>query len=140
VSPRWTLADVRAHAAKHGSAPLGATPPARQKFGNQKVTVDGILFDSKKESAHYLLLKMRERLKEIDRLERQPEFPIYIDTADRGRIQCGVFKADFRYWEQYCGKDTLRVVDVKSPASKTEAYELRKKLVEAIYNIEITEV
>jgi hypothetical protein len=136
---KWTLADVRAHAAKHGSAPLGATPPERQKFGNQKVTIDGILFDSKKEGAHYLLLKMRERLKEIDNLELQPVFPIYIDTPDRGRIHCGDFTADFRYWEHYCGKDTLRVIDVKSPASRTEAYQLRKKLVEAIYNIEIIE-
>lgn len=140
MSPRWTLADVRAHAAKHGSAPLGKEPPARQKFGNQKVTIDGIEFDSKKEGSHYLLLKMRERLGEIDRLELQPEFPIYIDTPDRGRISRGVFTPDFRYWEHYCGKDTLRVVDVKSPASKTEAYQLRKWIVEALYNITITEV
>ncbi len=134
------MADVRAHAAKHGSAPLGPTPPGRQKFGNKQVTVDGIQFDSKKESTHYLLLKMRERLKEIDRLELQPVFPIYIDTADRGRIQIGVFTADFRYWEQYCGKDTLRVVDVKSPQTRlTEGYQLRRKLVEAIYNITIIE-
>ena len=136
---RWKLADVRAHAARHGTAALTTPPKDREKFGNQKVQVDGIWFDSKKESAHYLLLKMRERLKEIDGLELQPVFPIYIDTPDRGRIVCGNFTADFRYWEHYCGKDTLRVIDVKSPASKTEAYQLRKKLVEAIYNIEIIE-
>jgi hypothetical protein len=133
------MADVRAHNAKHGTDSLVAAVKQREKFGNQKVTIDGILFDSKKEGAHYLLLKMRERLKEIDGLERQPVFPIYIDTPDRGRIHCGDFTADFRYWEHYCGKDVLRVIDVKSPASKTEAYQLRKKLVEAIYNIEIIE-
>jgi Protein of unknown function (DUF1064) len=136
---RWTMADVRAHKARHGESAIGPEPKQREKFGNQKVLIDGILFDSKKEGAHYLLLKMRERLKEIDGLELQPVFPIYIDTPDRGRIHCGDFTADFRYWEHYCGKDVLRVIDVKSPASKTEAYQLRKKLVEAIYNIEIIE-
>lgn len=130
---RWTLADVRAHQAKHEPAVL-------TKYKNKLVVIDGITFDSKKEGDQYLLLKMRERLHEIDRLELQPVFPIYIDTPDRGRIGIGVFKADFRYWEHYCGKDTLRVVDVKSTATKTEAYQLRKKLVEAIYNITITEV
>ena len=133
------MADVRAHKSRHGDSAIAVAPKEREKFGNQKVTVDGIPFDSKKESAHYLLLKMRERLKEIDQLELQPVFPIYIDTPDRGRIHCGDFTADFRYWEHYCGKDTVRVIDVKSPASKTEAYQLRKKLVEAIYNIEIIE-
>lgn len=134
---RWTLADVRAHKTRHEQ---GLPPIERQKFGNQKVTVDGIEFDSKKESAHYLLLKMRERLHEIDRLDLQPVFPIYIETRDRGRIFCGDFTADFRYWELFKdGTERLRVDDVKSTATKTEAYQLRKKLVEAIYNITITE-
>ena len=137
---KWTMKDVRDLAARRGVDHAAAGPPKpREKFGNQWVTVDGIKFQSKKESAHYLLLKMRLRLHEIDQLELQPVFPIYIDTPDRGRIHCGDFTADFRYWEHYGGKDTLRVIDVKSPASKTEAYQLRKKLVEAIYNIEIIE-
>jgi hypothetical protein len=131
------MADIRAHRERHPGA--GVVPTRVNKLRNQHSIVDGIDFDSKKEGAHYLLLKMRERIGEIDKLELQPVFPIYIDTPDRGRIYCGEFTADFRYWEHYCGKDTLRVVDVKSPASKTEAYQLRKKLVEAIYNIIILE-
>ena len=141
MSPqRWTIQDVRAHtarhAARHGAAPLAP----RAKYGNQKVCIDGIWFDSKKEGAHYQLLKMRERQHEIDRLEIQPVFPIYVDTPDRGRIYCGEFTADFRYWEHAAGGvDLLRVVDVKSPASRTEAYQLRKKLIEALYNVTILE-
>lgn len=137
---RWTLKDVQAHQERHGAAASTRPAAAPSKLRNQKTMVDGIWFDSKKEAGHYQLLKMRERLKEIDRLDLQPVFPIYVDTADRGRIHCGDFRADFRYWEQFGGKDTLRVVDVKSPVSKTEAYQLRKKLVEAIYNITIIEV
>jgi hypothetical protein len=138
MSPRWTLADVRAHKARHEQG----LPPVerRQKFGNQKVEIDGYTFDSKKEGQHYLLLKMRQRMKEIDRLELQPVFPIYIETPDRGRIVCGDFTADFRYWELFKdGTERLRVDDVKSTVTKTEAYQLRKKLVEAIYSITITE-
>jgi hypothetical protein len=130
---RWTMADVRAHQAKH-------EPAAVTKYKNKLVVIEGIAFDSKKEGDHYLLLKMRERLGEIEHLDLQPVFPIYVETPDRGRIAIGVFKADFRYWENYCGTAILRVVDVKSPVTKTEAYQLRKKLVEAIYNITITEV
>jgi len=116
-------------------------PPARAKFGNAKTEIDGITFDSKKEGDQYRLLKMRERLKEIDGLELQPVFPLYIDTPDRGRIPVGKFTADFRYWERVtAGAAVLRVVDVKSAPTKTEAYRLRKKLTEAIYGIEIMEV
>jgi hypothetical protein len=111
---RWTMADVRAHQSKI-DAPV---PEPRKKFGNKNVLIDGIVFDSKKEGEHYLLLKMRQRLNEIDGLEMQPVFQIYIDTPDRGRIDCGDFTPDFRYWEHYCGKDVLRVVDVKSSATK----------------------
>lgn len=123
------MADLRAHQARRFTAPT-------QKYHNKITVVEGITFDSKKEANFYLLLKMRERMKEINDLDLQPVFPIYVDTPDRGRIDIGVFKADFRYWED----QTLRVVDVKSSVTKTEAYMLRKKLVEAIYNITITEV
>jgi hypothetical protein len=133
------MADVRAVRERHTTNCAAALPARVNKLRNQQCVVEGIEFDSKKEGAHYLLLKMRERLQEITGLELQPVFPIYIDTPDRGRIYVGEYTADFRYWEHVGDKDALRVVDVKSPASKTEAYQLRKKLVEAIYNLTILE-
>lgn len=134
---RWTAADVARVQARH----VATVPPARAKFGNTKQTIDGITFDSKKEAEFYLLLKMRERLKEIDGLELQPVFDLYVDTPTRGRISVGKFTPDFRFWEHVPGgEDVLRVVDVKSEPTKTEAYRLRKKLAEAIYGIAIIEV
>jgi len=116
-----------------------AAPAPRAKFGNKKVPIDGFVFDSKKESERYLLLKMRARLGEIAELELQPVFEIFIQQAD-ARIRIGDFTADFRYWEHTPAGDVLRVEDVKSEPTKTEAYRLRKKLVEAIYGITVIEV
>lgn len=130
---RWTMQDVRAVQARRDIAPA-------QKYHNRITVVDGISFDSKKEANYYLLLKMRERQNEIHGLQLQPVFPIYVEAGDRGRISIGVFKADFSYWEDVDRIEHLRVIDVKSSATKTEAYRLRKKLVEAIYNITIIEV
>jgi len=142
---RWTLADVRAVQARHHDAALVISAPAaglsRKKFGNQETLTDGIRFDSKKESDHYRLLKMRLRMNEITDLELQPVFEIYIDTLDRGRIHIGDFTPDFRYWEiRSPDNHVLRVVDVKSQPTRTTAYQLRKRLVEAIYGITVTEV
>lgn len=135
---RWTQADVARVQARHAAT---VAPPPRAKFGNAKTPIDGIIFDSKKEAEYYLLLKMRERLKEIDGLELQPVFDLYVDTPSRGRISVGKFTPDFRYFEHVPGgEDVLRVVDVKSEPTKTEAYRLRKKLAEAIYGIAIIEV
>lgn len=139
---RWTLADVRAVQARHHEFATAVAPaPPPTKFHNQQTIVDEIAFDSKKEADHYRLLKMRLRMGEITDLELQPVFEIYIDTLDRGRISIGKFTPDFRYWEiRSPDNHVLRVVDVKSQPTKTTAYQLRKRLVEAIYGITITEV
>jgi hypothetical protein len=137
----WTHADVARVLARHTLATLATAPAPRRKYGNTKTTIDKFTFDSKKEAEFYLLLKMRERLKEIDHLELQPVFELYVEPPGRGRIHVGDFTPDFRYWERLPdGGETLRVVDVKSEPTKTEAYRLRKKLAEAIYGIEVIEV
>lgn len=133
------MADIRAIEQRRKDA--AAPPPAaRQKFGNQKVQHDGIWFDSKKEGERYLFLKMRERLGEIDSLDLQPVFPIVVIDPDGVRQHCGDYTADFRYWEKYCGSAVLRIEDTKSKATKTEAYQLRKVLIEKLYKITIIEV
>ena len=44
------------------------------KYGNHKVTVDGITFDSKREATRYLELKTLEKAGKISLLERQKKF------------------------------------------------------------------
>jgi len=50
----------------------------------------------------------------------------------------GMFHADFKYRDHRLG--TWIVEDVKSTPTKTEAYKLRKKIVEAVHGITITEI
>lgn len=103
----------------------------RNKYGAKPTVVDGIRFHSKRESERYLELKLLERAKKIEDLELQKKYPIVVS----GRKIC-VYIADFSYWdnEKKCGV----VEDVKG--AKTALYSIKKKLVEAIYPIEITEV
>lgn len=129
---RWTAADVRNVRAKHLQQPVKA---ARSKHGNQKVWVDNIEFDSKKEAARYNELKLlikagRATVNEADWI--QPCYPIRVRE-----VFIGNFHADFRWTDVETGMEVVE--DVKSPSSKTEAYQLRKKLVEAIYGITIRE-
>jgi hypothetical protein len=108
----------------------------RTKYRNTKTTVDGIVFDSKKEAARYGELKLLELAGEISQLGCQPKFVLQgafpdarvgLTKAGKPRmVRAITFKADFKYW---CKKQVRWVVDdVKSPASKTEAYEIRKRL------------
>ena len=46
------------------------------KYYNEKVIVDGIKFDSKKESKRYVELKLLEKVKLIKDLELQKEFEL----------------------------------------------------------------
>ena len=74
------------------------------------------------------------RAEKISRLEIHPKFEIVVNQR-----MIGKYHADFQYYD--FDKREFIVEDVKGgSATKTEAYRLRKKLVEAIYNIEIVEV
>ena len=110
------------------------------KYGAIATTVDGISFPSKKEARRYQELRLLEKAGEIRELELQPKFPLYV-PAQLGTsrvVQIGVYKADFRYRSGPRG--VLVIEDVKSAGTKTTAYRLRKRMVEAIYGIQISEV
>jgi hypothetical protein len=114
-----------------------AAKPKRSKYGAEPTVVDGIRFDSKKEARRYQELKQLEKQGEISHLERQPKFKFYIgdrpvlirsERYPNGR-HAGV-KFDFAYFD---GKHRI-IEDVKGGQStRTEAYTLRKALVEAMY-------
>ena len=108
-------------------------PVKRSKFGNVKTEVDGIRFDSKAEARRYSELKLLESAGEIWGLIRQPRFDLVVEGA-----KIGTYVADFHYYE----KDhwTRVIEDVKSPATKTPLYRLKKRLVKALYGIDVTEV
>jgi Protein of unknown function (DUF1064) len=100
------------------------------KYNAKRTEVDGITFASKKEAARYGELKLLQRLNELSELQLQPQFHIVV----RGDM-CGKYIADFSYKDK-AGKQIVE--DVKG--IKTPVYRLKKKLVEALYGIEIVEV
>ena len=98
----------------------------RHKYGAVKTVVDGITFPSKAEARRYGELQMLG----VRDLELQPKFPVVINGA-----KICTYIADFAYLE--INGDAV-IEDVKG--MKTPVYRLKKKLVEALYGITITEI
>jgi len=98
----------------------------RHKFGAIPTVVDDIKFSSKKESKRYLQLKTLKDAGKIIFFLRQVPFHL----PGNGKYVC-----DFLiFWED----GVVTIEDVKG--FKTEVYKTKKKIVEAIYPIKITEV
>jgi hypothetical protein len=101
------------------------------KYHNKKTEVHGISFDSKKEAARYQELLLLERAGQIENLEIQPRLDLVVNNC-----KIGFYKGDFRYKDLATGNSVLE--DVKG--MKTPVYNLKRKLVKALYGIDIVEV
>ncbi len=99
------------------------------KCRNKPTTVDNIKFHSVKESKRYLELRLLERAGKIIALELQPKFPLEING-----VKICSYVGDFKYIEN--GK--IFVEDVKG--FLTPVYRLKKKLLLAVWGIEIKEI
>ena len=99
------------------------------KYHAIKTTVDNITFASKAEARHYGELKLLEKAGLITDIHLQVQYSIEVN----GKHICNYY-ADFTYWEN----GEQKIIDVKG--IKTPVYRLKKKLVEAIHGIKITEV
>lgn len=111
------------------------TPPriaksARNKYRNIPTAVDGLQFSSKKEAKRFGELKLLQRAGKISDLRLQPTFAIVVCGSNICK-----YVADFQYVEN----GLVVVEDVKSTPSKTPVYRLKKKLMKAVFNIEILE-
>jgi hypothetical protein len=106
------------------------------KYHAQPTMVDGIRFASKKEARRYGELKLLEKAGEIHSLRVQPSFDLDVIGGFVNRVNIGVYRADFDYFDRR--KDTRVVEDVKG--FKTPLYRWKKKHVEAQYGISITEI
>lgn len=121
-----------------------ARPGKRSKYGvrtdaagKAARTIDGILFASMKEARRYGQLKLLEKAGAITDLELQPKFDLRVyHFMQEHPLTVARYTADFRYWDKR--NQTSVVEDAKG--AKTEAYKLRKKIVEANYCIQIKEV
>ena len=143
--------------------PADAGPGKPAKYHNkptERVTPSGAVlrFDSQKEARRYDELAALERAGQIRDLRMQVDFTLqeaYTDTEGR-RVRAIRYKADFTYRQKprwatqpmdpgefadKMGWDwPLVVEDVKSRATKTKTYAVKRKMMKERFNIDIQEV
>ena len=131
--------------ARRGLVPSAATvqePGKVNKYRNTpttRVTASGAVlrFDSMKEARRFDWLIERERRGEIRELRLQVDFTLqeaYTDTEGR-RVRAIRYRADLTYYE---GAQGVKVVeDVKSRATRTKEYAMKKKMLKDRFGLEI---
>ena len=101
----------------------------KNKFGATAVVLDGYRFASKREAQHYWALKNDETIRD---LFVQPAWRIEIN----GEFVCD-YVADFSFRD---ANRVLHVHDVKSKATKTPEYRIKRKLMHAVHSIYVEEI
>ena len=105
---------------------------SRSKYKNINTVIDGITLASKKEANRYTQLITLQQAGKIRGLQLQPRIALMVNGH-----KIGYYVGDFQY--ELNGKVILE--DVKSTATKTPVYNLKKKIL-ATYDtpIRISEV
>jgi hypothetical protein len=130
------LSDIGMRAFPKQGKKAAAVPVAkRSKYRAIRTEVDGVTFASKREAARYQELLILGAAGKLCNLELQPRFPIMLNGQT-----IATYIADFRYqtvpWDYEPVENVVE--DVKG--MKTPVYNLKKKLVEAQYGIQIREI
>lgn len=134
-------------------SPAASTPQPASKYHNkptERVTASGAVlhFDSQKEARRYDELAALERAGKIRELRMQVDFTLqeaYTDGEGR-RVRAIRYRADFTYVRvketigEYTFRDQLVVEDVKSRATRTKEFIMKRKLMKERFNIDIQEV
>jgi len=108
----------------------------RSKYGNRKVTLDGISFDSQSEAERYLELKMMQAAGQISELRvhvripliGQNDMPIFYDSGRQA-----VYEADF----VYLPAGSIRYVVEDRKGMDTPASKLKRAIVQSMYKREV---
>lgn len=100
------------------------------KYHAVKTTLDGYVFDSKAEAARYQQLLLLVKAGEIEGLQVHPIYPLVVNNQ-----RIGKYIGDFMYFVPE--KDSFVLEDVKGV--RTAVYRLKKRLVKALYNVDILE-
>lgn len=148
---------------RRGPVPSAAPPqdqPKGTKYHNtptERVTPSGAVlhFDSQKEARRYDALAARLQAGQIRDLRLQVDFTLqeaFTDTEGK-RVRAIRYKADFTYWERDAAEESMAastgwpcdswrfvVEDVKSKATRTQKYAMKKKMLKDRFGYDITEV
>jgi hypothetical protein len=121
---------------KRGTAGTAGKGSGRKgKYNAAGLRIDGIFFHSKAEGERYEQLKELLASGAIDGLRLQPPF----DCTVNNRKVC-VYKADFQYDVIDDRGSVIRTVIEDVKGMITDIYKIKKKLVEAVYDVKILEI
>jgi Protein of unknown function (DUF1064). len=119
---------------------LQMTKAVQSKYKAVKVTVDGIVFDSKREAARYHELKLMEKAGKIRNLRLQTRWPLVVqkdgELSVLAGVQVGVYMSDFDYEELPSGAYVVE----DSKGVRTALYRWKAKHMAIQYGIQIREV
>lgn len=119
------------HSIKYRGHEVITTMPGN-KYKNKKTVFNGVTYDSKKEANRAAQLRILEKVGQIKDLKRQERFNLVVNG-----VNIGFYKADFSYINK---RGTRIVEDVKSAYTrKLATYRIKKKLVKALFGIDILE-
>ena len=104
---------------------------SRPKYGNKKVTIQGIKFDSKWEGERYLYIKSLERAGVVKDLELQVRYNLLVNDQ-----KICAYVADFRYKREDKDGVWYEIVE-DAKGFETPEFKLKKKLMKACLGIEI---
>ena len=105
----------------------------RVKYRNIKALYNGVVYDSRKEMRRAVALDWMVKAGVIRDLERQKPFVLqegYVNNKGE-KIRPIQYVADFVYFDVENGRWVVE--DVKSPATRTDVYRIKKKLFEYKY-------
>lgn len=106
-------------------------PRPRLKYRNTPTTLGGLRFASRAEAKRYGELLLLERAGFITNIVCQPKFKLVVNG-----ILVGSYVGDFQYHQD----NGIVVEDVKSPATRTTTYKLKRALMKAVYGLEVREI
>ena len=106
------------------------------KYGNKKVEVNGIRFDSKKEAKRYLDLRAMEIAGQIQNLQRQVKYKL-IPTQ---RIGGKVVEREVSYVADFVYEKNGETVVEDTKGHRTKDYILKRKMMLHFHGIQIREV
>ena len=123
-------------------SPQGEGFGAQNKYHAVKTESRGIRFDSKKEARRFEELMMLLQAGKIRDLKLQHDFTLQeaYTTTEGVRVRAIRFRADFCYEEPDGNGGWRKIVeDVKSKATKTRVYAIKKKLMQDVHGVCVRE-
>ena len=111
------------------------------KYGNKKVTYDGIEFDSKKEARRYAELILLKHGGIITDLKLQVTYELIPSQKIDGKTAVGVkYIADFVYYDLEKRQQVVEDVKGYKRGSAYQIFTIKKKLMKFIHNIDVREI